>query len=277
MTDELVPVPLGSPLLDRAGLERVLARATELQAALGDRPESLTDEQLLDVGREVGLSPEHLRQALAEERGRGLLPLERGLAVVLAGATAVAAARVVNGTPAAVLAALDATMQHDEVLALRRRFPERLTWEAQRGLVGGLRRGFALGGRAYHLAAATEVAANVAAVDGARVHVRLVASFPDTRRRRLSAAAILTAALALSVVPLTAIGVIPILAVLPPFALGGAFMVATRRQYRLLLTRAQMALEQVLDRLEYGAPRTSTAQSILDALVGPPKLPRGSR
>ena len=277
MTDELAPVPSGSPLLDRAGLERVLARATELQAALGDRPESLTDEQLLDVGREVGLSPEHLRQALAEERGRGLLPLERGLAVVLAGATAVAAARVVNGTPAAVLAALDATMQHDEVLALRRRFPERLTWEAQRGLVGGLRRGFALGGRAYHLAAATEVAASVAAVDGARVHVRLVASFSDTRRRRLSAAAILTAALALSVVPLTAIGVIPVLAVLPPLALGGAFMAATRRQYRLLLTRAQMALEQVLDRLEYGAPRTSTAQSILDALVGPPKLPRGSR
>ena len=50
--------------------------------------------------------------------------------------------RVVPGTPASVLAALDATMQRDEVLVLKRRFPERLQWEAQHGFVGRLRRRF---------------------------------------------------------------------------------------------------------------------------------------
>ena len=78
------PAPLDPPVLDRTGLERVLARATELQAAVGDRPESLSEQQLLELGSEVGIAPEHLRQALAEERDRGLLPEESGLAVTFA-------------------------------------------------------------------------------------------------------------------------------------------------------------------------------------------------
>jgi len=66
MPDNL-PVPSARPL-DRAALERVLGRAAELQAGGADAPETLTEAQLLEIGREVGLSPEHLRQALAEER-----------------------------------------------------------------------------------------------------------------------------------------------------------------------------------------------------------------
>ena len=51
----------------RGALERVLARAAELQSASGDAPESdaMTEAQLIELGKEVGLSPEHLRQALA--------------------------------------------------------------------------------------------------------------------------------------------------------------------------------------------------------------------
>ena len=67
------PAPADSPggslaPLDRAALERVLARATELQARLADAPDELTEKELLELGTEVGIPAEHLRQALAEER-----------------------------------------------------------------------------------------------------------------------------------------------------------------------------------------------------------------
>src|SRR3954465_12435710 len=68
MPDPRPPVPAAR--LDRASLERVLARAAQLQGATGDASEAdqFTEEQLIELGKEVGLSPQHLRQALAEER-----------------------------------------------------------------------------------------------------------------------------------------------------------------------------------------------------------------
>ena len=75
MPDEKTPaiqtatVP-SSVTLERGAMERVLARASELQALGADAPEGLTEAQLLELGKEVGISSEHLRQALAEERTR---------------------------------------------------------------------------------------------------------------------------------------------------------------------------------------------------------------
>ena len=49
-----VPAPVAgvpSPPLDRAALERVLARAAELQARAAHPPEGLSDVQLLEVGQ----------------------------------------------------------------------------------------------------------------------------------------------------------------------------------------------------------------------------------
>jgi hypothetical protein len=272
--DPTDPAPKDAPVLDRAGLERVLARASELQASVGDRPEALSEQQLLDLGSEVGISPEHLRQALAEERDRGLLPAEGGLAVALAGTAGIHAARVVSGSPATVLAALDTIMQRDEVLVLKRRFPERLAWEAQRGLIGGLRRGFALSGRTYHLAAATDVTASVAAVDETRIHVRLTANFADVRAHRIELASVSALALLVAAVPFLIMGVAPLLAVLPALLLGGSALAVIRRQYRRLLVRAQLGLEQVLDKLQYGTAKPSAAQALLDVIVGPPRLPK---
>jgi len=57
--------------IDRAAVERVVARALELQASpSGDMQDRLTESQLLELAKEVGLDPVHLRQALAEERKR---------------------------------------------------------------------------------------------------------------------------------------------------------------------------------------------------------------
>ena len=79
MSDDLpVPPPPSTRPLDREALERVLARAAELQATEADPAEpALSEQQLIDVGKEVGLSPQHLRQAMAEERSRIVVPVAR--------------------------------------------------------------------------------------------------------------------------------------------------------------------------------------------------------
>src|SRR5689334_18440743 len=105
MTDSGTP----GPVLGRAALERVLARAAELQAssAQGDEVGGFTEEQLIELGREVGLPVEHLRQALAEERAHVDLPEESGVYASLLGGGALGAGRTVPGSPASVLAKLD--------------------------------------------------------------------------------------------------------------------------------------------------------------------------
>src|SRR3954470_1350093 len=89
--DRPLPAIPGRPSLDRAALERVLLRAAELQANASDPADEMTEEQLLELGNEVGLTPEHLHQALIEERTRVVLPVEHGVAARLVGpATAMA-------------------------------------------------------------------------------------------------------------------------------------------------------------------------------------------
>ncbi len=72
--------------IDRAAVDRVLSRALELQATgTGDGQDALTEAQLLDIARDVGLDPSSLRQALVEERARIAVPGEHGLLAALYG------------------------------------------------------------------------------------------------------------------------------------------------------------------------------------------------
>ena len=118
--------------IDRAAVDRVLARALELQASGAGEPqaEQLTEAQLLELAKEVGLDPVNLRQALAEERTRVSVPEERGMLAALYGPAYVSAQRTVAGTPAQVLKALDDWMQRQEGLCAQRYFnTERVVWE----------------------------------------------------------------------------------------------------------------------------------------------------
>src|SRR4051812_4152203 len=133
MADSPVPRP-PVPRLDRASLERVLARAAELQGTASDvdPTEQFSEEQLIDLGKEVGLSPQNLRQALAEERTRSVLPEEeRGIVASMFGPSRVRASRTVPGKAADVLAAIDAWMQRQELLIVKRHHADRIVWEAR--------------------------------------------------------------------------------------------------------------------------------------------------
>ncbi len=241
--------------LDQRALERVLARAAELQGLDSDAPEGLTDAQLIDLGKEVGIDAAHLRRALAEERARPFQREEGWFADRVAGAAGVSAERIVPGTPASVLARLDRHMQRDEVLTLKRQRPDQLVWEAQRGLWGGLRRGLALSGKNFHLTGASDVSAQVIPVDGQSVLLRLSADFTRERETRMALAGLSWIGLMLLCAPLFVMGVGLVLAAIPPVALTAAAVTLLRRRHASVLNRSQVALEQLLDRLELGDGR----------------------
>lgn len=245
--------------IGRAALERVLARAAELQARAGDDDGgSLTEAQLVELANEVGLSRENVRQALAEERARLDLPPETGAAFSMLGTATVQVARTVPGDVPGVLAGLDQWMQRTESLQVKRRFPDQLAWEPREDFLSTIRRALRVGGRGFHLAVATDVHAMVAAVEGRRTHVRLVANFSATRGQRAGGALAAVAAGLVVGVPLfwmatnANLAIAAALSLVPALALPAAAVSLVRRQYRALLSRAQVSLEQALDRLEYG-------------------------
>jgi hypothetical protein len=262
--------------LDRAALERVLARASELQAGMGDATESMTESQLVELGKEVGLSPEHVRQAIAEEQTRVAVQEPEGRSSGVFGPTTAWAQRVVTGNPADVLARIDRYMQSDESLRVRRRFTDRITWEASRDIVGSIKRGFGVGGRSYALARADEVGATVVPVDASRVMVRLDASFGGSRQRSVVGGGALAGAGVVG-----GGGLVTVAAMLPgssmPIALiiggvwaalGGVGFASVAKSYRSSINRAQLALEQALDRLEHGEPpRNKTLFDVLTSAI----------
>lgn len=263
--------------LDRSALERVLARAAELQTAAGDEGEptdGLTEQQLLDIGREVGLAGTHLRQALAEERTRVAVPPEHGLVAHMAGASMATAHRTVTGTPAQLLAALNQFMLRDECLTVKRRYGNRMTWEPRRDFWAAFRRLAPSAGRMYDLLRAREVAATAVPVDDSRTLVRLDADVSHARAHRLQGAAAMAVgglttgallaafAVGIAATPL-AVGV---MVGAMPAALGIAGFAAVIRTHRQTVERAQLALEQVLDRLEHGEARRPA--NFIDVLTG---------
>ncbi|HTI64628.1 MAG TPA: hypothetical protein VL524_13965 [Gemmatimonadaceae bacterium] len=271
MPDSPVPRP-PAPRLDRAALERVLARAAELQGKSGDsgdQPEEFTEEQLIELGKEVGLTPQVLRQAVAEERTRSVLPDdEHGVGAALFGPSRVSAVRTVDGRPSDALATIDAWMQRQELLIVKRHHADRIVWEPRRDFLVGLKRALRAGGRDYALSRAFEVAATVIAVDDARVHVALEADFRTQRRVALSQTTTGAVVGAAATASLLVIGAMPLIAIVPVIVGPALGYSGARVVNGHIITRAQLALEQLLDRLERGEyTRRGGAESLLGAIA----------
>lgn len=248
------------PVLHRAALERVLQRAAELQAASTDVPETLSEEELVALGAEVGISATALRQALAEERMRIDLPEERGLLAQLTGPANFAAVRVLPGEASAILRRLHDRLLDEENLREVRRFPDRVVWGPRGGFAGAIRELTRLDGRGFPLGRADEVSATAVTVEGGRTHVRIEAKLEGRRTGAVQAAALgllggtAVATAGLAITSLTVIG-----AVTGTVLSGGIGLLvaitaarAARNAYRRDARLAQLAIEQALDRLEFG-------------------------
>jgi hypothetical protein len=261
--------------IDRAALERVLERAAAMQAPDGD-DDAISDARLVEIAKEVGIDPAHMQLAAAEERARSPVPVERGMGHALAGPAWSVGQRTVRGTVPETLVAIERWMLREERLSVQRRFPDRLTFERRDSIATALDRAINLTGRRFDLARAAVVAATVVPADVGRVVVRLDADQRQGRRSALIGAvvaAVASGAVAVGwlLVMFLVIGVpasfaaLLVAATAVPLGIGALIGGIVLRQFRKSRERVQMAIEQLLDRLEHeGLP--APAPSLLERL-----------
>src|SRR5258708_17639587 len=170
-------------LIRREALERIIQRAAELQAGEQDSGDGLTEPELLALGKDVGIPARYLRQALLEEQTRAPDETRGGLLAWLVGPGRLSAQRVVAGDPAAVDRALGVWMQQDELLQVKRRYPDHTTWEPKVGAFASIQRALGSGGRRFALARAAEVAGRVTPLESGFCHVQLIAHLRNGRRQ----------------------------------------------------------------------------------------------
>jgi hypothetical protein len=267
MADDITRPDPSAAMLDRGAMERVLARAAELGSQSADAPDGMTEAQLIEIGKEVGLSPATIQQALAEERTRVVLVEETGMEARVMGPAMVSASRAIPHPPDDVLGALEEWMKHDYRMLSKRRFGNRRTWEQRSGVFAELERGLRGNQAAATLMKATEVAVTVSPIGDGRTAVRLDADLTQLRHTRKNGAIGMgVAGAVLGAVPVILGAVLAPVTMLPLFlAFGTAPLVgmnigawALAKSHRRQAERAQLALEQLLDRLEHGAlPRVA--------------------
>ena len=129
------PVPSNLPAertLTQEQFEMVIRRAAELQARAAEDPAGggLTEAEAIRIGREIGISPQHLRRALAET---GTTEVQApGMATRVLGPAWVHASRTVPGGAAEVQDEINQYLVGRERLAPIRRFPDRTTYGKSR-------------------------------------------------------------------------------------------------------------------------------------------------
>jgi hypothetical protein len=186
-------------------------------------------------------------------------------------------------------------MTEGEALTVKRRLADRVVWEKQKGFMAEMKRGFGVGGKNYHLAKALDVTVVVTQLEAGFCHVELVADISQLRQGAVGASIGSGAVMLLvggGTIALTTLTVIP-LAVVASLgfvlvAASGAAPVVAGRVQRTKAGKMQLALEQVLDRLEHGEikPRHATlppspffgvAEEIRKAITGSIESSRGQR
>jgi len=248
MSDDLVP---RDSQFDRAALDRIIHRAADLQAGERDIGQVLTEAQLMQLGDDVGISAAHLRQAMLEERTRALIPPEAGAVTRLVGPRRITAERVIKGESTVLEVKLNDWMSEGELLQVKRRYPDSTSWERKEGAWASLRRSLGVGGHRYLLARAREVVTRVTVIESQRGLVQLMADLSNTRNEYLLGSGLtLGSAIATSGIAIV-IGVMAPVAVIPA-VVGIPISYSIARDRRRQMEKFQVALEQILDKLEHG-------------------------
>ena len=256
---------MGKDLISQEALERIIKRAAELQAGEHDVGDGLTSNEVLALGKDVGIPDRYLRQAMLEEQTRITPDVATGTWAWLTGPRSIVAHRVVPGDRATVERALTRWMTEEALLQPKRHYADRTSWEPKAGAFASIQRALA-GKRRYSLAQAEEISGQVIQLEPGFCLVRLEADIRQQRTKRISGGSVLavvgwglTGATALMAPPLAPAQV---LMLVPGVGLtiGGALIART---YRGANERMQIALEQVLDRLERGDIRSSSNQGAL--------------
>jgi hypothetical protein len=258
--------------IDRAALDRIIQRAAELQTGERDVGDSLTEDQVLALGRDVGIPARYLQQALIEERVRAAPAESRWLDRSI-GAGTVVADRVVMGTPERQEQLLLEWMERSEHLVVQRHQTGRVSWEQLGGIQAAIRMSAAAitGGARPMLGKAGVVTAAITPLEAGYAHVQLSADLRGTRAAFIGGAAALASVGAAGTLVLAVLSAfLPIVFVPLPVALAAAY--AVTRPYAGLAERTRLGLERALDQLEQrgGRPAAelpSSKPSVLNSFV----------
>ncbi len=264
---EGIPAPI-----DRAALERIIQRAAELQTSEREIGEGLTPDEVLALGREVGIPGRYLQQALLEERARVVDAGPGGFLSRTVGPAAVAAQRVVRGEREAIEATLVRWLEKHELFSVQRHQPGRITWEPTGGFQAAYRRALGVGGakRPLLLARADTVSCTVLELEPGYCNVALTATARKARTESVGGGAALASAGAVGTGVLAAVGaILPVVLIPLPVALGLGYMAL--RRYGPVVARLQLGLERALDELEHGSRAdrllSSTPPRLMDLLA----------
>lgn len=268
-------VPDTPSRLDRAALDRVLQRAAEMQVREAEIGDSLTEREVLDLGRQVGIPARFLQQAMVEERSRLAIARPSTLLDAWVGPGEVSAQRVVQGEREGVERALLEWMAKNELMTLQRQQPGRISWERLSPMQSALRRGASVFGAPharFMLSSAELVSATMTPLEDGYQHVMLSAHL---RRMRGSHIGGLAAAASLGTagsLVLLALGAMAAVAA-APMAAGLAIAYVVKRQYPPVVERVHLGLERVLDYVEQGAVKPAhqlpkRQQGVLELLGG---------
>jgi len=239
---------------DKETLDRILQRATELQAGERDVTGSLNGDEVLALGRDVGIPERYLRQAMLEVGRVGTESEPEDWFDQVLGAGSVQAERVVRGEPSQIEAALVQYLEAEEVFRVLRRTEGQVTWEPLGGWHAAVRRG--MGSKTLMLQKAERLSATMVPLEPGLCHVVLRAGLREHRRGFIGGAVALASAGLAGTLVLAALHAFwPILLAPLPITIGLAWGIG--RQYRPVVERTQLGLECALDHLERGSARPS--------------------
>ena len=268
--------------LPRTALDRVLARAAELQNTdPGEAGDTISEAQLVEIAREVGLDVQHVRQAIAEERAQLTVPASgAGGWLATVGPAVVSAQRTVPAPPDQLLRTLEAFLPRQEYLVLVRRTADRMVWEPRRDPLGNFFRSFGSGGRRFDLVRLDQLVVSATRVDDHRTVLRFDAVVDGARRSvrtaTLGAAGAGLLVLGLAALPLLFFALaVPKVAVVTMALLAGLAAGVTwlswrtmARTFRAMVGRVQQRLEYLLD--EAQAERLTPAPTLLEKMLKGP-------
>lgn len=170
-------------------LDLIVRRAAEIQNKRGSSASQLlTEEEVVEIGRQVGLAPEYVRRAMAEVHAESLAPKRppgNRVLDLIAGESCAEVRRVVAGEPTLIQQQLEMMLREREKLSPLRRRPTRSVWEASAGIMDRLDRFMNFSGKEYALAETRQVELAVAETEPGWSLVTLAADLGNKREEAL--------------------------------------------------------------------------------------------
>ncbi|MEA5445104.1 hypothetical protein VCB98_04625 [Gammaproteobacteria bacterium AB-CW1] len=235
-------------------LEQVVRRAAELQSQSGGaEPAAFSEQDVLRIAADVGISVEHVREALVEVRSQDLLGEvldEDPLMSRIFSSPVASVSRRLPGERESVQARIESLLEQEQSLQPVRRTAGLSVWEPSGDLGDVVERLVDFGGRQFKLVEAEHVSLNVANWDRDNVIVRLSADLREKRNEWIGwwAAGIGVGLFLLWGVLGSALWAWLLLGVAGVAATAVALL-DIRRSLRLKRHRFRLALEGLLDRL----------------------------